>query len=513
MSVVVQHRRDTTANVEANAPAAGELWMDTTKNELSLGNGGLVGGVRLAKKNTGEVLIAAQLVANTNDYNPAGLKHASNLLISTDAARDITGLVAAGVVDTLDGREITIYNAGAFNAVLKDQNAASAAANRFDLGGTDITLAAKSSVTLRYRTQGALNRWEVKASTAGAAVADGAVIARKLAASAMGAFVGMINGTIVPSVGASALTVALKTLLGADPSAADPVYAIFRNATPATGDYTVLTITAATSLVISSGSSMGVAANNTAFKLWLTGFNDAGTFRLGLINCLSGADIFPLDAWGIASSTAEGGAGAADVAQIFYTGVAVASKAYVPLAYMTWETGLAAAGTWSAGPTRTQLFGYGVPLPGTIIRTASSFSGAVATGTTLIPNDDTVPQSTEGDQYLSQAITPQSAANRLRITSQLELGNSAANEWLTTALFQDAIANALAATVGFQATATAAIQVSLTYEMLAGLTVSTTFKIRGGGNIAGTATFNGTGGGRLYGGSASSFLRVEEIVT
>jgi hypothetical protein len=50
MSIVVQHRRDTTANVEANTPAAGELWMDTTKNELSLGNGALAGGVRYQRK-------------------------------------------------------------------------------------------------------------------------------------------------------------------------------------------------------------------------------------------------------------------------------------------------------------------------------------------------------------------------------------------------------------------------------------------------------------------------------
>jgi hypothetical protein len=70
-----------------------------------------------------------------------------------------------GVVDTVDGREITLYNAGSFNAVLKDQNV---------VGGRQPLrsrrrrhhAAAEKSVTLRYRTKGALNRWEVKGSTA-----------------------------------------------------------------------------------------------------------------------------------------------------------------------------------------------------------------------------------------------------------------------------------------------------------------------------------------------------------
>src|SRR5258706_7973472 len=100
----------------------------------------------------------------------------------------------------------------------------------------------------------------------------------------LGPAIGMINGTLVASVAGSALTIAIKTLAGTDPSATDPVYVAFRNATLATGDYNILAITAATSLVISSGSTVG-ATNNVAFRLWIVGFNDAGTFRLGAVNC------------------------------------------------------------------------------------------------------------------------------------------------------------------------------------------------------------------------------------
>lgn len=324
---------------------------------------------------------------------------------------------------------------------------------------------------------------------------------------------GLLNGTLVASVGSSALTVAIKTLAGADPSVTDPVRVVFRNATAATGDYTILDITAATSLVISSGSTMGTA-NSTAFRLWIVGFNDAGTFRLGAVNCLSGVNIMPLSAWGIASSTAEGGAGAADSAQVFYTGTAVTSKAYSVLGYASYETGLATAGTWSAVPTRLQLFGSGVPLPGVLIQATRTDFPSVATGTTQIPNDNTIPQITEGDEYMTRAITPASAANVLRVAGNLTLSSSGgAGSGITAALFQDSTANALKAI--FQrsvASVSITAPLILSHAMLAGTSSSTTFRVRAGPNSAVTMTFNGESGSQYFGGVMNSFLHVEEIM-
>lgn len=454
------------------------------------------------------VITPAQIAANQNDYAPADSVTATKttvlasiLRLSSDASRNITGMV-----DPRDGVVKTLINVGANPIVLKNADVGSTAANRFDFGA-DVTLAAKQSAKIRY--DGTDSRWKLEAATAGASVAAGAVTAQTLAASAM-AFVGMINGTLVPSVAGSALTVALKTQAGIDPSAADPVYAIFRNATAANGDYTVLTITAATSLVISSGSSLGVSANSTAFRVWVVGFNDAGTFRLGAINCLSGTDIYPLNGWGIATSTAEGGAGAADSAQTFYTGTAVAAKAYATLGYMTWETGLAAVGTWAAGPTRAQLFGPGVPLPGTPIGGARADVGSLATGTTLMTPNDTIPVNTQGDQYMSKAYTPQSAANLLDVTSQMHLSNSSGASQIAAMLFQDSIANAIKVADVTQNTAAFICAIYINHTQLANTTASTTFKIRGGGNTAGTFTFNGVSGGRLYGGTMNSFIDIRE---
>jgi len=344
-----------------------------------------------------------------------------------------------------------------------------------------------------------------------AKLATASVTAIKLASSVMPTM-NMVNGTLVASAAASALTVAIKTFAGTDPSATDPVFVMFRNATAATGDYTVLTLTAATSVVVSSGSTLGTT-NSTAFRIWVVGFNDAGTFRLGVINCLSGVSIYPLGGFSLASSTAEGGGGGADSSQVFYTGAAVSSKAYAVLGNCSYETGLATAGTWSATPTRISLFRLGHKLPGDVVQSQATQTGAVNTGTTVIPGDDTIPQITEGDEYMTQAITPSSASNLLDVSSSIgDLSNSGGGS-LTIALFQDATVDALAAVINTSGGAGASSGMQLLhYRLLAATTSATTLRIRAGSTAGGTTTFNGFGGNRKLGGVLNSFLEVKEIM-
>jgi hypothetical protein len=194
------------------------------------------------------------------------------------------------------------------------------------------------------------DKGDITVSSSGTAwtIDNDVVDAATLADSAQG--VSMINGTLTASVASSALTIAIKTKAGTDPSASDPVLVLFRNATAGTGDYTVLSITAATSFVISSGSTLGTSSG-VASRLWVVGFSDAGTFRLGAINLSTyasmGDDV-------LASSTAEGGAGGADSAGVFYTGTAVTSKAMRVLGYV--ESTQATAGTWATTPSKVQLY-------------------------------------------------------------------------------------------------------------------------------------------------------------
>lgn len=328
------------------------------------------------------------------------------------------------------------------------------------------------------------------------------------------------NAALAASVGASALTINLQSKALATASATDPIRIPYRNATVGTGDYAELDVTASSSLVISSGSTMG-ARNGIPFRLWIVSFNDAGTQRIGAINCVtsaanitSGSDvtsIFGLAAWGIASAVSEGGVGAADSAQVFYANAAVTSKAYTVLGYMTWETGLTTAGTWDAVPTRIQMFGPGVSLPGQPVQKQGQVLGTSTTGTTAVPHDNTVPTSGEGDQYMTVTITPSSAANVLNNKITGHFGQSNASSWLAMSLYQDAT-NSLATAIELNATANGSIELVLEHDTLAGTSASTTMKMRAGGDTGATTTFNGQAGVQHYGGACASRMYVTELM-
>ena len=164
----------------------------------------------------------------------------------------------------------------------------------------------------------------------------------------------------------------------------------------------------------------------------------------------------------------------------------------------------------SGGVTKFTLNSSGVFIPGHQLQVVSYQTGAVATGTTLIINDDTVPQNTEGNQYMSLAITPLSATSKLLIQVVVFFSHSAGGV-LLAALFQDSTANALATMVQYQANATASTMEGFNHYMTSGTTSSTTFKVRLGCQSAGTTTFNGVSAARLFGGSIASSITITEI--
>ena len=150
---------------------------------------------------------------------------------------------------------------------------------------------------------------------------------------------------------------------------------------------------------------------------------------------------------------------------------------------------------------------------GSSVQIVNTQTGAVATGTTVIPKDDTIPQNTEGDEYMTLAITPTNASNKLKIDVCINVcgGNTAA--FMVAALFQDSTAGALASafSVATPSTANLPSTIYFTHYMTAGTTSSTTFKVRAGIEQAGTTTFNGTSGARLYGGTLASSITITEI--
>ncbi len=147
---------------------------------------------------------------------------------------------------------------------------------------------------------------------------------------------------------------------------------------------------------------------------------------------------------------------------------------------------------------------------GFVVQVAQATASAVATGTTTIPIDDTIPQNTEGDQYMSVTITPKSTTNTLVIQVTAMLANTATSPYIAGAIFQDSTANAIAASVEWAANASDTITFDIITTLTAGTTSATTFKFRAGCNSAGTTTFNGQVGARFFGAITKSAMVVWE---
>ena len=148
---------------------------------------------------------------------------------------------------------------------------------------------------------------------------------------------------------------------------------------------------------------------------------------------------------------------------------------------------------------------------GKVVQVVNVMNGAVATGTTQIPADDTIPQKTEGDEYMTLAITPSNASNKLIIDVVASIGNNSANSSNTVALFQDSTANALAVSLNMETGAQFVKNIKFTHFMAAGTTSATTFKVRAGSNQTATTTFNGRNSGRFFGGVFASSITITEI--
>ena len=146
------------------------------------------------------------------------------------------------------------------------------------------------------------------------------------------------------SVAANALTITLKAKDATSLSENNPGFVAQRHATIGNGDFNLRKIAADVALVVSSGSTLG---HITARLCPIYGYliDNAGAQELGVSGTFQGES-------GIFTTTAEGGAGAADNPDVIYTAVARAS---MPgrLAFIAWSN-QAAAGTWTAVPTEVK---------------------------------------------------------------------------------------------------------------------------------------------------------------
>lgn len=146
---------------------------------------------------------------------------------------------------------------------------------------------------------------------------------------------------------------------------------------------------------------------------------------------------------------------------------------------------------------------------GVCVQMVSTNFSAVATGATAIPNDDSIPQSGEGVEFMTQAITPKSATNTLVIQCTAMIA-CAGLKLMAGALFQDAAVNAIAGEQVTSFAAGAPLTLSLDHTMTSGTTSSTTFRFRAGCEDTTTLTFNGIAGARKLGAITKSNVTIWE---
>lgn len=157
------------------------------------------------------------------------------------------------------------------------------------------------------------------------------------------------NLGIATSVAANALTISLKGADGNDPSGSNVVRVGFRNATAATGTYSQVAITSALSLTISSGSTLGHVSAVAAY-LCVYLINNAGTAELAASTRCNH------DEGSVLTTTAEGGAGAADSRTVIYSTTA---RSNVPARLVARILSTqATAGTWASAMTEVALWPF-----------------------------------------------------------------------------------------------------------------------------------------------------------
>jgi len=142
---------------------------------------------------------------------------------------------------------------------------------------------------------------------------------------------------ITASVASNALTVTLN-----------PTTLDFRSSTLSSGAVNTRTVSTAISMTVSSGSTLGTI-NNTASRIVVIAIDNAGTVELAVVNIAGGNQ---LDETNLISTTAEGGAGAADSANVIYSTTARTNVAYRVVGFI--DSTQTTAGTWASAPSTIQ---------------------------------------------------------------------------------------------------------------------------------------------------------------
>ena len=130
--------------------------------------------------------------------------------------------------------------------------------------------------------------------------------------------------------------------------------------------------------------------------------------------------------------------------------------------------------------------GSGTVMPtGSVLQVVQTLNNANTSGSVAIPNDNTIPQITEGTQYLTCTIVPKSATSKLLVQVMLYIAEPTnVGDGGAIALFRDATASAIAvgALIRPSSNLDGGFPCGLSILTPSNSTSSTTFTVRAGLN-------------------------------
>lgn len=171
-----------------------------------------------------------------------------------------------------------------------------------------------------------------------------------------------MNFTLTASVAANALTIALKNKAGSDPSGGDAVNLAFRSGTTTAASYSLVSATAATSVVVPSGTTLGHTNGNTR-NIYVYAINNAGTVELAVSS-------LPFNEFQLLNTTAISGGNS--LTTIYST----TARTGVAIRYLgQFQSTQTTAGTWATAMS----FGSLSPIQGTPGTVAPQESSAMGT--------------------------------------------------------------------------------------------------------------------------------------
>ncbi|MDA9550196.1 virulence factor Pgp3 [bacterium] len=147
---------------------------------------------------------------------------------------------------------------------------------------------------------------------------------------------------------------------------------------------------------------------------------------------------------------------------------------------------------------------------GAVLQVVNFQTGTLAVGTGVITYDNTIPQITEGTEFMTATITPKSTTSTLIIDARF-VASPSTSAIVVGSLFQDSVGNALATTFQYFQSGGHLTPQTILHKMVSGTTSATTFRLRAGCHVSATTTFNGRSGSAFFGGTLASSITITEI--